>query len=92
MTKLRIEQLVWDDFNREHINKHNVAIAEVEEAIIQVLAHRKGRKGKIILIGRAGKRLLAIVLGQEQGNKYYPVSVRDADRKERKLVYEKESK
>lgn len=92
MTKIVLEQLVWDDFNHEHIKKHHVAIKEIEQALKHLLVHRKGHNKKIVLIGRAGKRLIAMVLGHEKGNTYYAVSVRDADRKERKLVYEKEGK
>ena len=32
MTKIAIEQLIWDEWNREHIKKHNVTQQEVEEA------------------------------------------------------------
>lgn len=92
MTRIVLEQLIWDDWNTEHIKKHNVSAREVEEAINNVLAHRMGYDKKIILIGRSGKRLLAMIVAKEKGNKFYPVTVRDADRKERKLVYEKKGK
>lgn len=91
MTRIRISQLVWDDWNVKHIKKrHNVSKKEVEEAISNISAHRMGHSKKIILIGRSGKRLIAMILGYEKGNKYYPATARDADRKERRLVYEKE--
>lgn len=90
MTKIVLEQLVWDDWNKKHIKKHQVSVKEVEEAISRILTHRAGYSGKIILIGRSGKRILAMIVAKEQGNKYYVVTVRDADKKERRLVYEKE--
>lgn len=92
MTRIVLEQLIWNDWNIEHIKKHNVSSKEVEEAISNILAHRMGYGRKIILIGRSGKRLLSMIVAKEKGNKYYPVTVRDADRKERRLVYEKEKK
>lgn len=92
MTKIELTQLIWDSWNKEHIKKHNVAVSEVEEAVISISAHRIGYSGKIILIGRSGKRLLAMIMAHEEENKYYVVTVRDADKKERRLIYEKESK
>ncbi len=90
MTKIKISQLIWDEWNTEHIKKHNVTIAEVKEAIQNINAHRKGYAGRILLIGRAGKRTLAIVVVPKENSKYYPVTVRDADKKERRLVRDNE--
>lgn len=90
MTKIKVEQLIWDDWNLEHIKKHNISKEEVEEAVSNIVAHRMGHSKKIILIGRCGKRLIAMVMGHDKGNRYYVATARDADRKERKLVYGKE--
>ena len=90
MTKIKISQLIWDEWNTEHIKKHNVTITEVKEAIQNINAHRKGYAGRILLIGRAGKRTLAIVVAPKENSKYYPVTVRDADKKERRLVHDNE--
>lgn len=92
MTKIKISQLIWDEWNTEHIKKHNVTIAEVKEAIQNINAHRKGYAGRILLIGRAGKRTLAIVMAPKENSKYYPVTVRDADKKERRLLHDNEEK
>jgi len=92
MTNIKLAQLVWDDWNKEHIKKHNITVSEVEEAVVSLLAHRMGHSGKIILIGRSGNRLIAMIMAHKEDNKYYIVTARDADRKERRLVYEKESK
>ena len=92
MTKIRIEQLIWDEFNTEHIKKHHVTKEVVEEAIQNINTHKEGYSGRIILIGRVGKRILAILVAPEENKKYYPVTVRDADKKERKLLYDNEKK
>lgn len=92
MTKIKIDQLIWDQWNLEHIKKHNVLQQEVEEVIERVQAHRKGYSGRIFLIGRAGTRILAVLLEKEKDGKYYIVTARDADRKERKLLYAEENK
>ena len=41
MTKIKIEQLIWDEWNKEHIKKHKVAVSEVEEAVQNINAHRE---------------------------------------------------
>lgn len=68
MTKIKITKLVWDKWNIEYIKKHNVSQAEIEEAIIQVLAHRRGYSRRVILIGRSGNRILSIIIKKDQVN------------------------
>ncbi|MDO8638179.1 MAG: hypothetical protein Q7R43_01275 [Candidatus Daviesbacteria bacterium] len=91
MTRIRIEQLVWDNWNIKHIKKHNVSVSETEEGIINVTAHKQGYNKRIMLIGRSGKRILAILVKAKLGQ-YYIVTARDAGKKERKLLYEKEKR
>lgn len=89
MTKIKIPQLKWDEWNLEHIKKHSVSQHEAENAIINISAHKKGYKGRIILIGRSGTRILSLIIAKES-EKYYIITVRDADKAERGLLYEKE--
>ncbi len=90
MTRIKLEQLVWDSWNIEHIKKHNVTQSEVEQALSQLLAYRQGYQKRIILIGRSGKRILALVVTQKDSHSYYVITARDADKKERQMIYEKE--
>ena len=92
MTRIKITRLIWDEWNTEHIKKHNVTIAEVEEGIQNINAHREGYAGRVALIGRAGKRILALLVAPKENKTYYLVTVRDADKKERKLLYDNEKK
>lgn len=92
MIKIKIEQLLWDEFNIEHIKKHNVTRVEVEEAVQNIKTHREGYSGRIFLIGRTRKRILAILVALEENKQYYPITARDADKKERRLLYENENK
>jgi len=92
MTRIKISQLIWDDWNIKHIQKHKVSVSEVELGIQNISAHRKGYSGRIVLIGRARKRILAILVKPKDNSKYYLVTVRDADRKERRLLYKNEQK
>lgn len=90
MTRIIIRKLIWDEWNREHINKHKVTIDEAEEAVKNFIAHRKGKKGRYIAIGKSGTRLISLVIRRENTGVYYPVSVRDSSKKERRDIYEKE--
>lgn len=90
MTRIKIEQLLWDEFNLNHVVKHNVTKGEIEEAIQKINAHREGYLKRIFLIGRSGKRILSVLVKPKENKKYYIVTARDADKKERKLLYENE--
>jgi uncharacterized DUF497 family protein len=90
MTK--ITSLVWDNYNKEHIKKHNVTVREVEKAVQSAKTHKKVKNGRFLLIGRTGTRILSIILVQETKKTYFVVTARDAARKERILFYEKENK
>jgi len=90
MTKIRIKYLIWDEFNLEHIKKHNVSVLEIEEAIGNTKAHKYVKNGRFLLIGRTGSRILSVILAKEKEGKYYIVTARDAAKKERKNLYDKE--
>lgn len=91
MTRIIVNELIWDKKNIEHIKKHNVSQDEVEEAK-EIIYHRRTYAGRYLGTGRSGSRLITIILRRHSLGKYYPVSARDASRKERRKVYEKESK
>lgn len=90
MTKIFLRSVVWEENTTEHIKKHGVRKVEVESAIEGVLAHRRGYKQRIILIGKSGTRLISVVVFKEARDRFIVVTARDADKKERRLVYEKE--
>ena len=90
MTRIVIKKLIWDEHNVEHIKKHNVTVIEVEEIAKSTVTHKKAKKGKYLIIGRAGSRILSVVIGRQGLGIYYPVTARDSDKKERRFLYEKE--
>ena len=53
MTRIRVKKLVWNEWNTDHIKKHNVSIREIEISIINIAVHKHGYKGRYILIGRS---------------------------------------
>ncbi len=90
MTRIIIKELIWDTYNIEHIKKHNVTIIEAEVAAKNLIAHKIGKKERYIAIGRSGTRIISVVVRRVRAGVYYPVTVRDSDKKERRLLYEKE--
>ncbi len=91
MNKLNISELVWDEFNSEHILKHGVTMGEVYEACQNVLHTSEAKYGRISVIAltKSG-RYLTIILAHKRYDCYYPVSVRDSNKKEKQ--YDKDSK
>lgn len=92
MTRIVVKELVWDKVNLEHIKKHNVAKDEVEEIADNIIVHEKAKEGRYLVIGRIGSRMLTVIVNRRGVGIYYPVTARDAAKKERKKVYEKEKK
>ncbi len=90
MTRIVIKELVWDEWNLKHIGKHNVTVEEVKAVAQNLITHQKAKKGRYALFGRVGSRILTLIVKKEKQGVYYIVTVRDAAKKERKNVYEKE--
>lgn len=90
MTRIKIKKLVWDEWNIEHIKKHNITVAETEKAVQNFIAHKKSKKGRYLAIGKSGSRLISMVIRRESTGVYYLVTARDSSKKERKEIYEKE--
>jgi uncharacterized DUF497 family protein len=89
MTRITEDQLIWDSFNINHFKKHNLSVQNILSALSNIVVHRKGYNNRFIILARMDTRILAIIIAAV-GKRYYIVTARDADKKERKLVYEKE--
>lgn len=87
MEKLTITELLWDSFNTEHIEKHNVKVTEVEKALQdEGRVFRETYKGRILALGRAGTRLIATVITLDKTTGlHYVITSRDMDKKERQI-------
>lgn len=85
-----IKELVWDDWNVEHIKKHEVSVFEVEEVCYQPINSFKSYQNRLIILGKTkNNRLLTLVLIKKDKGIYYLITARDMSRKERKLINEK---
>lgn len=92
MTRVVVRYLIFDKQNLEHIKKHNVSREEIEKVGQSFIYHRKTHTGRYLAVGKVGARIITLVIRRESVGKYYLVTARDASKKERKDLYEKENK
>jgi uncharacterized DUF497 family protein len=80
-----IRRLIWDDWNIEHISRHNVIPAEVELSLSDKHAvFLRAKQGRVMVLGRAKKRLLTTILNaQPEEGAFYVITARDMAKKER---------
>lgn len=90
MTRIVVKVLIFDAYNLGHIKKHNISKEEIEAVGKQFLYHKKTHSGRYLAVGRVGKRIITIIIRRESQGKYYIITARDASKKERKDIYEKE--
>jgi uncharacterized DUF497 family protein len=78
---LWIDELVWDEWNEEHIARHQLMPEEVEEVVFDPgTLFLRGRKAPSRYLGmgltEAGRYLL-VVLEAFSGNRAYVITARD---------------
>lgn len=89
MTRIKINNLIWDEWNLEHVKKHGLSKKIVEKAILNIRAFRYGYKRRIILICDLKDNVISIVVDRKADGKYYVASARISSRRERKIKNEK---
>lgn len=81
-------EIVWNEWNKNHILKHGINKKEVENALKgDIYAKREGEV--YLVIGESFGRVIFIVLAERGENKVYPITARDADEKMKKLYKRK---
>lgn len=87
---LRINGLLFDDWNEEHIACHYIEPEEVEEVCLARPYVSKTHEGKLRVIGQTDDgRYLTIILASRGQGFYYPITERDATDSERRLYQRK---
>lgn len=87
--QIRIDELLFNEKNIEHIARHNVLPDEVKQIIEGKTLFLNAKFNRIMAIGVTKKgRSLAVILEKVKGHTYFVVTARDADRKERKMFKE----
>ncbi|MDA1337948.1 MAG: BrnT family toxin [bacterium] len=83
-----VKDLVWDKWNRVHIEKHNLTPKQVEQVFLDnKRVYQKSYNNRIMIIGKCGKRIISTIMAKE-GKKYYVITARDASKEERLNYYE----
>jgi len=86
MVEIEVEDLVWDDVNVRHTARHSVTPSDIDLVISDPNAReRDTHTGRIMVTGRAGSRIISVVLAKEKTDKFYVVTARDADKQERRI-------
>ncbi len=93
MKDISILGLVWDTFNEAYIwERHQLIRAEVEEVAYgpsENLYARQTYGGRFLVIGpKIDRQLIVLILAPKGSGKFYPVSARPADKKERRAYRE----
>ncbi len=85
-----IKNLIWDEWNIEHIARHDVKPEETEQACTGKYLARRGREGTYTVIGQTQSgRYLTMILAPRGSGSFYPITARDSDNKERKIFKKK---
>jgi len=84
---LEITELVWNEWNVEHIARHGLTPPDVEAACTGVHIATDTYKQRVLLIGttEAGQAI-TVILDQIEKGQYFPVTARPASRKERQTL------
>jgi uncharacterized DUF497 family protein len=82
-----IGDLVWNEWNENHIARHHVSVEEVEELVFEHRYHITRLRGdRYLIIGRTNAgRLLSVIADRERYRRFYVVTARDAAPNERNL-------
>ena len=88
-----INELIWDEFNLNHIQKHDVTQLEIVEACQKIKLILESKFKRLAVVGKTkNNRLITFILDKKDKDSYYLVTARDTSRTERRMLNEKVSK
>lgn len=88
-----INELIWDEFNLNHIQKHDVTQLEIIEASQKIKLILESKFKRLAVIGKTkNNRLITFILDKKDKDNYYLVTARDTSRAERRTLNEKSNK
>lgn len=69
----KVEKLIWDEWNEEHIGNHGVTVGEVEEACRKPVEIYETYRNRIEIVGKTkmGRKLKIVVSSQDRGLNNY---------------------
>lgn len=81
--------IVWNEYNSEHIKKHKVGVEEVEFLLTHDFLILPAYLNRKMAVSRVNKRILSVVFVEENKG-ILAITARDASKKERRIFYEYE--
>ncbi len=85
---LRIEDLIWEERNTDHIALHGITRDEVEEVCYSATLFKRGRNQLLEAYGQTEDgRYLVVFLARRGKGAFYPVTARDMNDRERKTMH-----
>lgn len=82
---MQIKNLIWDDWNIEHIARHGVEPEEVEQVCKSKHRANKWKNKVYRVIGQTESgRYLTLFLAPRAKQNYYPVTARDSTLREKR--------
>jgi len=88
---MRIDELIWDEWNVEHIAAHGVEPEEVEEVctsrrrlVLRIGLSKRGLKRYQVFGPTDSGRLLTVILDRVQPGRFYMVTSRDMTNQEKR--------
>ncbi len=87
---LTISELVWDDWNEEHIARHQIRVEEVEDICFDErwILRARGQDKRALYGQTIGGRYLLVILARRGPGVYYPVTARPMTDSERRRYQE----
>jgi uncharacterized protein len=86
MVVITMEQLIWDEWNIEHIARHELTPDEVEAVCAGDAFVSETYSGRLRLIEPTYEgNMVTVIIAPKSTEKFYPVTARPASRKERVL-------
>lgn len=87
---VRVDEVLWDDWNVNHIAGHDVTADEVEDVLFGSHRARDGRQTTIEVYGRTGSgRYLLVIVARRPSHSVYVVTARDMAPTERRRYQRK---
>lgn len=85
-----VSELIFNEQNIEHIARHQVTPKEVAQVIEGKTLYFKAKLGRIMALGKTDTgRTLVVILERVGTRRFFVVTARAADRKERSMHHEK---
>ncbi len=84
-----IRELLWSNWNIEHIARHNVSPNEVEEACYNDPFVTRARNNTLRIIGQTDSgRFLTIFLAPRSEGRYFAITARNTTKAERRRYHQ----